>query len=214
MEKHFDDAQITHMIIGCAMRVHTELGNGFQEVIYQRALAVEFQHLGISFLREHEMPIYYSGVHIGTRRVDFFVEGISVELKAIVALEKVHLAQAINYLEAYNVKTGLLINFGAPQLQFHRLTNKKFKPDRPLRTRASQRPTHSVHPTHLMYEMSPVDPVHPVNSMHPVSPMQPVNLIDPVSPTLVNPMHPNNPSSDGLKDIPVVAERLRTLKTE
>lgn len=110
------------------MKVHSTLGNGFQEVIYQRALKLEMAHAGLGFAREMEMPIYYRDVEIGTRRVDFFVEGeIMVELKAIIELEDVHLAQAINYLEAYNMKTGLLINFGSKSPQFKRLLNKKYK---------------------------------------------------------------------------------------
>lgn len=109
------------------MRVHSELGNGFQELIYQRSLELEFQDHKMEYSREHEMQIYYQGRWVGTRRVDFLVEGISVELKAVISLGNVHLAQAINYLEAYNIQTGLLINFGSPHLQFNRLTNKKYK---------------------------------------------------------------------------------------
>ena len=110
------------------MTVHSALGNGFQEVIYQRALEIEMNLAGIEFKREFEMPIYYRNMHIGTRRVDFLVEGvISVELKALTQLEDVHFAQAINYLEAYNLEIGLLINFGERSLAFKRLTNKKFK---------------------------------------------------------------------------------------
>ena len=109
------------------MRVHAALGNGFQEVIYQRALEIELQLAGLKFLREMSMPIYYKNQKIGERRVDFFVEGkIMVELKAIIQLENVHLAQAKNYLEAYNVEVGLLINFGSISLQFKRLENNKF----------------------------------------------------------------------------------------
>ncbi|WP_244228669.1 GxxExxY protein [Mucilaginibacter endophyticus] len=86
----------TSKIIGCAMRVHSALGNGFQEVIYQRALEIEMGLEGLGFVREMEMPIFYRNEQIGTRRVDFFVEGeIMVELKAIAQLENVHLAQAI-----------------------------------------------------------------------------------------------------------------------
>lgn len=108
--------------------VHKTLGNGFQEVIYQRALAIEMGIAGLSFNREFEMPIFYRGEQIGTRRVDFLVEGvISVEMKAITKLEDVHFAQAINYLEAYNLEIGLLINFGETSLIFKRLTNKKYK---------------------------------------------------------------------------------------
>ena len=126
--KEFKYAEITKKIIGAAMKVHATLGNGFQEVIYQRALAIEMRLANISFTREHEMPIFYRDEQIGTRRVDFLVEGIiSVELKAITKLEDVHLAQAINYLEAYNLEIGLLINFGEMSLSFKRLTNKKYK---------------------------------------------------------------------------------------
>jgi len=121
-------SELTAQIIGCAMTVHKTLGNGFQEVIYQRALAIEMAIAGIEFSREFEMPIFYRDEQIGTRRVDFLVAGvISVELKAITKLESVHLAQAINYLEAYNLEIGLLINFGEPSLNFKRLTNKKYK---------------------------------------------------------------------------------------
>jgi GxxExxY protein len=110
------------------MAVHKSLGNGFQEVIYQRALEIEMEMSGIHFNRKFEMPIFYRGLHIGTRRVDFLVEGIiSVELKAVTKVEPVHLAQAINYLEAYNLEIGLLINFGELSLSFKRFTNKKYK---------------------------------------------------------------------------------------
>lgn len=129
MSESLINDQITHKIIGCAMKVHSTLGNGFQEVIYQRALEVEFTYNEISFQREQEFPIYYRGVDIGTRRVDFFVEGnIMVELKAIIQLEDVHLAQAINYLEAYNMQIGLLLNFGSKSMTFKRLFNKNYKP--------------------------------------------------------------------------------------
>lgn len=110
------------------MTVHQTLGNGFQEAIYQRALAIEMNLAHINFIREFEMPIFYRGQQIGTRRVDFFVEGIiSVELKATTKLEDAHFAQAINYLEAYHLEIGLLINFGETSLIFKRLTNKKYK---------------------------------------------------------------------------------------
>jgi len=109
------------------MEVHSILGNGFQEVVYQRALSVEMKLHDIEHQRELVMPLFYKGVDVGERRVDFFVANeISVEIKAIVNLEDVHLAQAINYLEAYNLQTGLLINFGSKSLQFKRLFNKKY----------------------------------------------------------------------------------------
>lgn len=122
--------ELTYKIIGCAMEVHKQLGNGFQEVIYQRALAIEMQLQEIEFSREHEMQIQYKGYNIGTRRVDFFVEEkIMVETKAIIALEDVHLAQAMNYVEAYDLEIGLLINFGAKSLQHKRVHNNKKKND-------------------------------------------------------------------------------------
>jgi GxxExxY protein len=117
--------EITKRIIGCAMRVHSTLGNGFQEVIYQRALAIEMQYDNLNFEREKEMDIFYRGEKIGTRRVDFFVEDcIMVELKALIQLEDVHLAQARNYLEAYHMEIGLLLNFGARSMEFKRVFNK------------------------------------------------------------------------------------------
>lgn len=119
---------LTAKIIGCAMTVHKALGNGFQEVIYQRALEIELRLAGINFNREFEMPIFYRAVQIGTRRVDFLIENlISVALKAVSKLEDAHFAQAINYLEAYNLEIGLLLNFGEMSLKFKRLNNKKFK---------------------------------------------------------------------------------------
>lgn len=125
----FKYGEITEKIIGAAFRVHGTLGNGFQEVIYQRALELEFKVMGLPYAREFEMQIYYMDVHIGTRRVDFLVnEIISVELKAVIRIEDVHLAQAMNYLEAYNLEVGLLINFGAKRIEFNRFTNKKYKP--------------------------------------------------------------------------------------
>lgn len=117
---------LTYKIIGCAMEVHKQLGNGFQEVIYQRALAIEMSMQGIEFSREHEMKIQYKGFEIGTRRVDFFVDDkIMVEIKALNSLEDVHLAQAMNYVEAYGLEIGLLINFGAKSLQHKRVHNNK-----------------------------------------------------------------------------------------
>lgn len=124
--------ELTKSIIGCAMKVHSALGNGFQEVIYQRALAIEMKEQGLGFERETEMPIFYRNQNIGTRRADFFVENkILVELKALTRLEDVHLAQALNYLEAYNMEIGLLINFGSKSLEFKRLHNSKHNPANP-----------------------------------------------------------------------------------
>lgn len=116
--------EITRRIIGCAMKVHSTLGNGFQEVIYQRALAIEMERQGLGFEREIEMAIFYNEIEIGKRRVDFFVENkIMVELKAIIKLENVHLAQAMNYCQVYNLPLGLLINFGSSSLEYKRVYN-------------------------------------------------------------------------------------------
>jgi GxxExxY protein len=106
------------------LKVHNTFGNGFQEVIYQRALAIEMKDAGLNFEREKEMSIFYKSEAIGTRRVDFYVEEkIMVELKSIAELDDTHMAQAINYLEAYDMDVGLLINFGSRNLQFKRVIN-------------------------------------------------------------------------------------------
>jgi GxxExxY protein len=111
--------EITYKTIGCAMKVHNTLGNGFQEVIYQRCLAIELAKIGLEFEREKEQIIYYEGSKVGTRRADFVIENkIIAELKALVQLEDVHLSQAKNYVVAYDFPKGLLINFGATSLQY------------------------------------------------------------------------------------------------
>lgn len=115
---------ITERVLGASFEVHKFLGNGFQEVIYQRALAYEMHKAGLEFQREIEQDIYYKEIRepIGTRRADFVVEGkVLVELKAKIVLEDVHLAQALNYLKAYQLEVGLLINFGSKSLTFKRL---------------------------------------------------------------------------------------------
>ena len=128
INEEYKYSALTALIIKCAMIVHRTLGNGFQEVIYQRALALEMRAAGITAAREFEMPVHYRNERIGTRRVDFLVEDVvSVELKATTHLTNDNYAQAINYLEAYNLEVGLLINFGEPSLRFKRFTNKKFK---------------------------------------------------------------------------------------
>ena len=115
---------ITEKVIGAAFEVHSFLGNGFQEVIYQRALAWEMSQRNLEFAREIEQAIFYKNLPepIGTRRADFVVEGkVLVELKAIKELEDVHLAQALNYLKVYKLEVGLLINFGGKSLTFKRI---------------------------------------------------------------------------------------------
>jgi GxxExxY protein len=122
MDKEKITDELTYAIIGCAIKVHTTLGNGFQEGIYQKALAIEMRKANLNFARELEIPIFYGGEKIGSRRVDFLVEQqVLVELKALIALEEVHLAQGLNYLVAYQLEKGLLINFGARSLEVKRL---------------------------------------------------------------------------------------------
>jgi len=128
VKSEYKYSDITGKIIGAAMEVHSFLGNGFQELIYQRALFKEMRLRDINFIREPTMNVFYKGEIIGERRVDFLVEEVvTVEIKAVKQLNDIHLAQAINYLEAYNIEVGLLINFGANSLEYKRLTNKKFK---------------------------------------------------------------------------------------
>lgn len=120
--------ELTYKILGCAMKIHATLGNGFQEVIYQRCLAIELEKAGLGFEREKEMPIYYDDIHVGTRRADFVVEDkVIVELKAVIQMEDVHLAQGLNYLEAYKKEKGLLINFGSKSLDVKCLYSRKIK---------------------------------------------------------------------------------------
>ena len=114
-------SDLTHQIIGCAMRVHSAMGNGFQEVVYQRCLAIEMDEAGLRFARELEMPLFYKEKEVGSRRVDFLVEDkVLVELKAISEITPVHHAQLLNYLNAYKIRIGLLINFGEVSLKFKR----------------------------------------------------------------------------------------------
>ena len=118
------EENLTYNIIGCAMKVHGKLGNGFQEVIYQRALGIELERAGLAFKREVEYPVYYDKIEIGSRRADFIVgEKVVIELKALIALEDIHIAQARNYLEAFDLDVSLLINFGGRSLEHKRLFN-------------------------------------------------------------------------------------------
>lgn len=128
MKAVYKFSETTYSIINAAMQVHRNLGNGFQEVIYQRALVVEFENRNLAFEREKEIPIFYDSENIGSRRVDFFVENIVlVEIKAVSKLENVHIAQTINYLEVFNLEIALLLNFGHTSLEFKRLINSPIK---------------------------------------------------------------------------------------
>lgn len=119
--------ELTYGIIGCAMKVHNTLGPGFQEVIYQRCLAIELERAGLGYQREQEQVVFYDGIQVGVRRADFIVEDqVVVELKALVRLEDAHLAQAKNYTVAYDFAKGLLINFGGKSLEYKLLFNPKY----------------------------------------------------------------------------------------
>lgn len=118
---------LTYRIIGSAMEVHRQMGPGFPEVVYQRCLAIEMKARGLDFTREQEHPLYYKGQEVGKRRADFVVENqVVVELKAMVALEDAHLAQAKNYTVVYDFPLGLLINFGSRSLQYKLVFNPKY----------------------------------------------------------------------------------------
>ncbi len=124
--------ELTYKIIGCAMKVHNTLGNGFQEKIYQRCLALELKNASIGHQREKAHVIFYNGIDVGTRRADFVVEDkLIIELKAVINLEDVHLAQAKNYVIAYNFEKGLLINFGSTSLQYKLVFNPRYKTVKP-----------------------------------------------------------------------------------
>ncbi len=115
---------LTYAVIGCAMKVHNTLGNGFQERIYQRCLAIELERAGLKFAQEVAHQIFYDGIYVGTRRADVIVENkLVIELKAVINLEDAHLAQAKNYVTAYNFEKGLLINFGSTSLQYKLVFN-------------------------------------------------------------------------------------------
>tara|TARA_R110002096_G_C14390876_1_gene706537 strand:- start:349 stop:729 length:381 start_codon:yes stop_codon:yes gene_type:complete len=119
--------ELTYSIIGCAMNVHNLIGPGFQEVIYQRCLKMEFEEIGLNFEREKNQAIFYKDVQVGTRRADFVVEEkVIVEIKAVTKLEDVHLAQAKNYTVAYDFPLGLLINFGGKSMEYKLLFNPKY----------------------------------------------------------------------------------------
>lgn len=120
----YPQTELTGKIIGCAMEVHKTLGNGFQEKIHQKSLAIELNKQSLNFIQEHEMAINYKGHSLGKRSVDFFIGNKSTaELKAVILLDDAHLATGINYLEASGFKIGLLINFEGKSLQFKHVIN-------------------------------------------------------------------------------------------
>lgn len=125
VNRKYKHSELTGTAIGCAMKVHSQLGCGYPEIIYQRALARELDKCRISHAREIEMPIYYDGIEIGFRRADFIINGeVILELKAVSEINNAHFNQILNYLKAYQKEIGLLINFGEESLKFRRFINK------------------------------------------------------------------------------------------
>lgn len=128
IKEDYKYSDIIEKIIGCAMKVHRHMRNGFQELIYQRCLIIEFKKIALPFSNEVELPIFYDSVEVGKRRADFLIENkVIVEIKAVSELTDTHLAQALNYLEALNLEIGLLINFGSKSLEVKRIINNKYK---------------------------------------------------------------------------------------
>jgi len=123
--KGHDFNDLTGCIIGAALEVHNELGPGFHEVVYQRALAHELQAAGLEFTREANVPVYYKGIHIDTRRVDFIVGGCIVEIKAHTSIRPEDFIQTLSYLKASRYRVALLINFGSQKAEIRRLINEK-----------------------------------------------------------------------------------------
>jgi GxxExxY protein len=141
-QKKFKYSDITEKIIGCAMKVHAKMRNGYVEAVYQKCLAIEFKKAGLLFQTEVDHPIYYDGVIVGRRRLDFLIEDkIAVEIKAQAELNDAHIAQGLNYLEVQQLEIGLLINFGAKSLQFKRLVN-----ERKLMSTRTQNPVNPTNP--------------------------------------------------------------------
>ena len=129
IKEEYKYSDITEKVIGCAMKVHRQMRNGFQELIYHRCLIIEFRKIAVPFLNEIELPIFYDDIEVGKRRVDFLIENrVIIEIKAVSELTDSHLAQALNYLEALNLEIGLLINFGSKSLEVKRLINNKCRP--------------------------------------------------------------------------------------
>ncbi len=128
IESEYKHSEITEAIIGCAMKVHSSLGKGFPEVIYQRAFKIELNKTGLLIEREIEQPVYYDEQVVGKRRVDFLInKTILVETKAKSELDNSCINQILNYIEAFNLEVGLLINFGKDRLEFKRYTNNKYR---------------------------------------------------------------------------------------
>lgn len=116
---------LTHKILACAMKVYNTLGNGFEDAVYQRALVIEMEFQGLSFEREKEMSIYYHDIEIGTHKVDFLIDKkLILDVKVVNELLPVHINQAVNYCEAYNIDDGLLVNFGKTSFEFKRVYKK------------------------------------------------------------------------------------------
>ena len=128
VKSEYKHSEVTETIIGCAMRVHNSLGKGFPEIIYQRAFFIELNKTSLVVEREVEQPVCYEDQIVGKRRVDFLInKTILVEIKAISELDNSCMNQILNYIEAFNLEIGLLLNFGKDRVEFKRYTNNKLK---------------------------------------------------------------------------------------
>jgi len=124
IDNRYKYSDITEKIIGCAIKIHKELGNGFPEIIYRRCLEIEFRKIKLSYKAEFESPIYYENIEVGKRRVDFVIEdNVLLEIKALQNIDSNCISQVLNYLKAFRYEVGLLINFGEKSLTFKRLIN-------------------------------------------------------------------------------------------
>jgi len=119
-------AKITEAVLGCAFEVIDELGAGFLESVYERALLLALRQKGLSVVSQHPIRVEFGGQSVGDFYADLFVEGkVIVELKTVKAIAPEHQAQVINYLKATGIEVGLLINFGNPKLEYRRFTRRK-----------------------------------------------------------------------------------------
>ncbi len=124
IDSKYKYSDITEKIIGCSFNVHKQLGNGFPEVIYHRCLEIEFNKSGLKYKTESGVPIYYDNIEVGKRRADFVVEdNVLLEIKAMQTIEDICVSQTLNYLKAFNLEVGLLVNFGEKSLKVKRFIN-------------------------------------------------------------------------------------------
>jgi GxxExxY protein len=124
MNADFDVNKVTELVIGCAYRVGRTLGSGFLEKVYENALVIELRNVSLPIQQQHALKVMYCGAIVGEYIADILVaDNVIVEIKALQRVEKIHMAQCLNYLKALNLRIGLLINFGAPSVEIKRIVN-------------------------------------------------------------------------------------------